>query len=279
MRVHNSLPLLFECLERWESKPTRVEFEFEYVLNLSPLIQDFFEDFYEVIEALDWNDYRTLALSLDSENLEFRLRESIRKVEALFEMKLAGDVFLLGTFGTVDGYARFDRGTHCVFMGVDQWFPTPKSLDVLMVHELTHVARESRPEVWEGWGLNPLMTQSEFTNSQPVIEHLMGEGFSCAVSELLVPGEDSWIYVYQTESSLARIHHHADLYNEAIHQEIMDSDGDYGRLYGLEPVFSHYHWACEWVKGLISNRAGGNPKNLLSLCSKALIESALQFRL
>src|SRR6201999_3644761 len=116
---------------------------------------------------------------------------------ALMGFKLEGEAILMGAFTAMDGYARFDRGTHRVFLGVDESHGRGRYLDVLIAHELTHVGRESRPEVGAGFGLNPRRTQAEVTESQPVVEHLMGEGFSCAVSELVVPGEPAWVYAYQ----------------------------------------------------------------------------------
>lgn len=202
-----------------------------------------------------------------------------RKVEKLFGFELLGDVVLMGAFTAMDGYARFDRGSHTVFLGVDESHGRGQYLDILFTHELTHVARESRPEVWEGFGLNPKMTQEEFTESQPVIEHLMGEGFSCAVSEILVPGQPLWNYAYQSKDSLAQVLEHGPRLDQMIRKELQKADGDYGRLYRIQPVFSHYVWAWQWVKGLIHQFAGGDPKKLVSRCSKDFMDHAMVFRL
>jgi hypothetical protein len=123
------------------------------------------------------------------------------------------------------------------------------------------------------------MTQEEFTESQPVIEHLMGEGFSCAVSELLVPGEPEWTYAYQDQKSMAQISARSSSLDQAIKSEIRNPDGDYGHLYRLKPIFSHYVWAWKWVKKLLVEHASGDPRKLVSRCSKDFIEDALKFEL
>ena len=230
-----------------------------------------------MLERLHWDDYRSHAIRIDPNKEEERLKRHQANVESLLGLQLQGDAFLIGSFHGMDGYARFDRGTHKVFLGVDENFHRGY-LDILMAHELTHVARESRPEVWEGFGLNPKMTQDEFRESQPVIEHLMGEGFSCAVSEILVPGEPMWDYVYQTEESLALLHQNRVSLNQTVKRELLrGDDGDYGRYYGIRPRYGHYYWAWQWVKNLIRDEGRGDAKALLTRCSKDFISNALDF--
>ena len=278
MKIHNHLPLLIDCLSRWKNIPTEKQFTHEYAAPLAETTSDFFEDYHDVLTHLDWAEYRNHALKIDPAAEEIRLRKHIKDVESLFGFNLEGETFLIGSFHGMDGYARFDRGTHKVYLGVDENFHRPY-LDILMVHELTHVARESRPEVWEGFGLNPKMTQAEFTENQPVIEHLMGEGFSCAVSEILVPGEPAWEYCYLSESSLQLIHHHRTSLNKIITDELKKPDGDYGRYYGISPSFAHYYWAWQWVKTLIRDQVGGDARKLVSRCSQDFYTHALTFKI
>ena len=285
MKIHNCLPLLVNCLRDWETLPSEKEFVARYSKPLEPFAGDFFEDHYSVLEKLDWQAYRNEALNLSPEREEFRVKKHLRDVETLFGFKLEGEIILCGAFTAMDGYARFDRGTHQVFLGVDESHGRGKYLDVLMTHELTHVARESRSEVWEGFGLNPKMTQDEFTESQPVLEHLMSEGFSCVVSEILVPGQDPWGYAYQDKEKLESILKHGSAVDQAIRKELRDSDGDYGRLYRSgsyqprQPLFAHYVWAWQWVKHLLLDQMDGDPRKLVARCSKEFLEDALQFEL
>jgi hypothetical protein len=279
MKIENRLPLLLACLRRWDRCPTERKFVEEYARPMESCSAGFFDDFHEVLTDLNWDVYRKEALQLDPEREEARLRARIQDIETLFGFPLEGEVILMGAFTGMDGYARFDQGSHRVFLGVDESHGRGRYLDVLIAHELTHVARESRPEVWEGFGLNPKMTQAEFTESQPVIEHLIGEGFSCAISELVVPGEPAWTYAYQSQDSLARILEHGPAIDRAIWRELRDPDGDYGRLYRIKPVFAHYVWAWQWVKRLLRERCGGDPRLLVARCSKDLVEDALVFNL
>ena len=294
MKVHNFLPTFIQCMKRWENPPGLDDFVESYYRPMEPLVGVVFDDLakriggnlHSAIEDLNWKKYRTDVLTLDPQFEEDRVRRQIGAVEELFGFRLEGDAILWGSFQCMDGYARFDRGSHRVFLGVDENHGPGKYLDVLISHELTHVARESRAEVWKGWGLNPAMTHDEFSENQPVIEHLIGEGFSCAVSEILVGGVEPWNYVYQTEASLARVLKHASSVNEVIHREIQaGSDGDWSRLYNPAgyrpnlPVFTHYVWAWQWAKQLLQDHAQGDPRKIVGVCSKEFVEHALAFEL
>ncbi|MCW8140050.1 MAG: hypothetical protein KIT58_14220 [Planctomycetota bacterium] len=288
MQIHNHLPLLLDCLRRWEARPSLAAFEAEYVAPLSRWLSSTFIDsrrLYLALADLNWPAYRAEALALDPAREEARLRRRLADVEALFGAPLGGQALLFGAFTCMDGYARFDRGDHTVFLGVDESHGRGAYLDVLIAHELTHVVRESRPEVWAGWGLSLDMTNHEFTERLPVVEHLVNEGFSCVVSELLVPGEDRWHYAYQSEDDLARIVNHGPAVDAVVHAELRHPDGDYGRLYSPSrygrsmPMFTHYVWAWQWVKRLLRTHAGGDPRRLVARCSKDLVDDALSFRL
>jgi len=278
MKVHNHLHLLVECLGRWQKCPSERQFIEEYAQPLRKTMGDFFDDFYEVLTGLDWKQYRNQALTINPAFEESRFQENLKKVEDLFGFQLEGEVFLLGTFETMDGFARFERGSHRVYLGMDESHLDGRYLDILTVHELTHVARETRPEVWEGYGLNPKMERSVYLENQSVIEHILGEGFSCAVSEILIPGEEPWKYTYQDVENLERVFQNAEALDRIIKNEILHPDGDYGSFYGIDPIFSHYVWGTEWVKKLLREH-GDDPKKLVARCSKDFIDSALKFQL
>lgn len=224
-------------------------------------------------------------MDLDPGLEESRLRRSIESVEKLLGTTLTGEAVLFGSFTSMDGYARFEKGEHRVFLGVDENHGPGSYLDILITHELTHVARESVPEVWEGFGLNPKMTHDEFVENMPVIEHLMSEGFSCVVSELLNPKEDPWNYAYQTEHSLPQILLHGPAVDHAVHAQLAKGKGEYHELYDVEnytpvlPRYAHYVWAWQWVKHLLKEIGKGDPKKLLGICSKELQNDALEFKL
>lgn len=289
MKIHNILPQFLACLKKWEQKPTQAEFLKEYFQPNEELLAVIFdggsEEFYSVLEELDWKTYRTAAILLDPKKEEQRVLKYIQKVEKLFGFPLEGSVLLFGAFACMDGYARFDRGTHCVYLGVDESHHRDGYLDILIAHELTHVARESRGFVWESFGLDPKMTHDQFTDTLPVIEHLFGEGFSCAVSELLVPDQDPWLYAYQSKESLAQVLSQAAGVEKQIKKELAKRDGDYGRLYDPRlygknlPSLSHYVWAWQWAKQLLEEKAHSDPKKLISISSREMIQDAMQFKL
>lgn len=280
-------------MQSWEKPPTLEQFVEGYYRELSPYVDDLFDDedvfgsdLYSLVGRMNWREYRKGVLTLDPELEEKRLLHHVKQVEDLFNFNLEGEAILFASLHCMDGYARFDRGTHRVFLGVDESHAKDHYLDILQTHELTHVARESRRSVWEGFGLNPEMTHDEFTENQPVIEHLMGEGFSCYVSELLVPCEEPWHYAYQSKESLARVYKNAKRVDQAIHQEILlAGNGDYGRLYNPRlygpgmPPYTQYVWGWQWTKKLTQDLAGGNPRLLVERSSKEFIEHALSFRL
>ncbi len=289
MILRNALPLFLECMRRWEKRPKPAQFEAEYAIPMREVVGDFFDDFYSALTDVDrefgWARYREHALGLDAEREQRRLELQLQGVEGLLETKLSGELFLLGTFATMDGYARFDRGTHRVFVGVDESYANGRYVDILMAHELTHAARESQPTVWEGFGLSVNMTQDEFTDSQPVIEHLAGEGFSCFVSETLNPGQPAHFYAYQDEKSFELIRQNAAAIDEVVHKTIRNPDLPYYSLYDLRryrgplPSYSHYVWAWQWIKSLCAKQYAGSPRAMLSVSSQEWVDSALEFRL
>jgi hypothetical protein len=289
MQIHNYLPGLIKCLERWKERPSEADFIENYYDPMEKQVGEVFdgEGLYSELVDLNWARYRRNVLMMDPAREEARLRKNMQDVEKLFGVELQGDAILLGTFHAMDGYARFNLGQHRVFLGVDESFANARYLDVLEVHELTHVVRESRPEVWEGWGLHPRMSHDEFVEKQPAIEHVFGEGFSCAVSELLVPGESPWHYAYQEEAGLEKIYKYAKSVDRAVHHELRlsEAEGDWSRLYNPNtykpelPVFTHYVWGWQFAKSLIRSGKYGKPAEIVEVCSKKFVQDALEFEL
>jgi hypothetical protein len=288
MQIHNFLPTLIQCLERWKEIPKEAEFLESYFAPMESQLREVFDGpgLYSELADLDWPAYRRNVLTMDPAREEARLRKHVLDVERLFEIKLQGDAVLFGSFFGMDGYARFNLGMHRVFLGVDESFAQGSYLDVLEVHELTHVVRESRHQVWEGWGLHPRMSHDEFVEKQPTAEHLFGEGFSCAVSEILVPGQEPWNYAYQDEAGLKQVFKHAASVDRAVHRELeLGESGDWSRLYNPGsyqpklPVFTHYVWGWQWAKSLLREKTFGSPKEIVEISSRQFLEAAKAFRL
>jgi hypothetical protein len=254
---------------------------------MAALAGDFFAGFHEVLEGLNWAEYRAEALRLDPARVQSRVERHLASVESLLGVRLEGRVLILGAFTAMDGFARYEPTGHTVFLGVDESHGRGQYLDVLITHELTHVARETRPETWVGWGLPPRMSRHEFLENMPVVEHLMNEGFSCVVSELLIPGEGPWAYAYQTEDSLQAVLQHGPALDRGIRAELRlpPARSDYGNLYSPtqytppQPSLAHYVWAWQWVKHLLHDECAGDPRRLLRRCAKDFLDDALRFEL
>jgi hypothetical protein len=276
-------------MQRWEKKPSKKEFIESYYHPVSKFVtlleEDFNISFYTLLEDLNWQLYRSRVLILNPEAEQERVSSYMSKVEDLVGFKLKGDVILFAAFGVMDGYARFDRGTHQVFLGIDDTVGNNATTDILMAHELTHVARESRETVWKDFGLDLKMSHDDFSEKNPLIEHLMGEGLSCVVSEILVPNENPWNYVYQTQSGLAHVLERAAVLDSEIKKELLDPNGHYFRLYNSSrygknmPHYCHYVWAWQWVKTLVRENSQLGLSGIVSKSSKHFLKHALEFQL
>jgi len=286
VKILNGLPVLKSCLDRWVDPPTELDFVNQYARPMMPFAGDMFFNWGAPFESRsEWTRYREEALHLDPEFEEKRVRHWLEQIQKLMGFELHGEILLCGAFEAMDGFARFERGVHKVFLGVDESHRLGAYLDVLETHELTHVAREQRPEVWTGWGLDPKMERSVYLEAMPDIEHLFSEGLACAISEVLVPGQDPWKYCYQNEETFRYIIQHASAVDREIRRELSNPHGDWTRWYNGSrykpemPDYAHYVWAWVWVRTLLQENAGGDPRKLISVCSKDLIESALSFEL
>lgn len=292
MKIINLLPLHLDCLRRWKELPSLAVFKEELYEKVRPYFEEPFgneEEIYEYFKnpPLPWSDYRSQALKLNPEGEEKRLLHHLSQVSDFFNLKLEGEVILFAMFSYIDGYARFDKGSHRVFLGLSTVHTHKNYYDILETHELTHVARESRPETWLGWGLNPKASNDEFVENQPVLEHLFGEGFSCVISEKLNPHLPPWEYVYQTKETFELVMRHAQEVDRVVHEEIQKEEqnpkeADYSKLYHSEmylpplPLFTQYVWAYAWVKELLKSYS---TQELLRICSKDLRQNALNFKL
>lgn len=293
LKIYNQLEFFLNCLNKWKNPPSEDQFVQEYLSPqeglMAPLLDDFKhirgKPFYEFVQGIDWKKYRNHALKLDPQKEEKRVRSHAQAVEKSLGVNLKGEVVLFGAFTLMDGYARFDKGSHRVFLGVDESFDDDVYLNILMTHELTHVARESQPSVWEGFGLNIQMSHDEFQSRQPVVEHLFSEGFSCVLSQILNRTQSIWRYTFQTQKHLKHVFQHGDYVDKIVHEELQKTEGDYGLLYDesrYTPAnvhLVHYIWAWEWVKELLRTVGKNDPKNLLKVSSAAWKKHALSFKL
>ncbi len=292
MKIINLLPIQLECLKRWETIPTLEIFRNELFEKIRPYFEEAIgnaEEIYEYFKDpnLNWETYRSQALLINEEIELKRIKDNLNKVEDFFHLKLEGEIVIFAMFHYIDGYARFHKGTHRVFIGLCTEHQNNHYYDILETHELTHVARESRVETWHGWGIPHNLSNEEFVENQPVLEHLFGEGFSCLVSQILNPSFAEWEYVYQTQESFEMILNHAEEVNRVMYEQIKleeskPEEADYFKLYHSEhynpplPLFTQYVWAKAWVETLIKERPA---QELLTKCSLDFRIKALNFKL
>lgn len=290
MQIHNHLPLFLENMHRWKTAPSARELAENYLVPTQPQLGIIFDpDEAESIaldlRTMDWKNYRERVLRMDSAEQLSRFKRHLDAIHEYFGFELRGEVNLFGAFEYMDGYARYEKGGHSVFLGIDEAFENGSYVDILTLHELTHVAREGQSSVWRGFGLDPEMTNEEFRKQQPVIEHLFGEGFSCAISEKLLPDQHAHLYSYQSEEGLKHAYREVERLNRVIHAEIRAEDGHYGNLYssshygGNVPSLAQYVWGWHWVKNLARDLYDGDYQRMIGTCSKEWVEHALQFNL
>lgn len=209
MRVHDLLPAFARFTERAAAlgggDVDRIlgVFEEEYLAPgrgfLGPLLADmegWTSPLRETLREFDpARARRAIERALDR-GYPGRARGTAEKVEAFFGRSLDADMVLLAGFGRIDGYARFDRGRHVVYIGVDYPEPEDHYLDLIISHEVGHVVREGDPAIWRALGLDIDMSHDRFTEVCPFEEHMIGEGLSTALSEAIYPGHPLHEYLY-----------------------------------------------------------------------------------
>jgi hypothetical protein len=206
-----------------------------------------------------------------------RAGRTVEKVEAFFGRKLDADLVLLAGFGRIDGYARFERGKHTVFIGVDYPEPADHYLDLIIAHEVGHVVREGDPGTWRALGLDIDMSHDEFTERCPFEEHMTGEGLSTALSEAIWPGHPDPEYLYFTREQFD--------WCEAFKRDIADvlrrfrgtTEAHYG-LYARDaitpgsPERTQYYHGWMTVRRLV--RAGADLRELFATPAKEILARA-----
>ena len=117
MKIHNFLPEFTDCVKRWKKVPSLKEFLEQYYNHLAPLTDMIFDgpELYEVLTELNWDRYRSGVLDLNPDKEYQRVLAHLKSVEQLFGQTLHGEIVLFGSFETIDGYARFEKGSHRYF--------------------------------------------------------------------------------------------------------------------------------------------------------------------
>ncbi len=211
-------------------------------------------------EILDWQE--NIASEMMQETALCYLNgvhELVKKIEEFFGATLLGELILIPSMGELDGFARFDRGSHKVLLGVD--FPNASLayLKALTAHELSHVFRDHSPQVWQFTG-RPLtqITRDEYLAATTGREHLISEGLATLTSQAIFPEialQDH--HYYEPEEMKWCLDHYSKI-DQALTNCLSSLEPDPWKFYspGLimkgSPSRTHYYWAAQkihtWIK-------------------------------
>jgi hypothetical protein len=235
-------------------------FEEDYVGPNRAILEPLFADweawsrpFARTLESFDPGKARAAIERAKRRGYPERAARVLERVEAFFGRPLEGELALIAGFGRLDGYARFDRGRHCVYIGVDYPEEADFYLDLIVAHELAHVAREGDPATWRRLGLPPDMTHDEFQERCPFEEHMIGEGLSTALSEEIFPGHRLHDYLFFEEEQAAWcLAHEAEIRSGL--RRFRGTCEEHYALYAREvvapgsPERVQYYWGYKLVK-------------------------------
>lgn len=258
MRIHDLMPSFARFVDRADARVSHGSegpmaerardddiirlFESEYVRAnekvLRPLIEDlagWSRPMTDSLAGFSVERARRMLATYARRGYPDRAHRTVAKVEELFGRTLDADMCLFAAFGRIDGYARFDRGRHVVYIGCDYPEPDDAYLDLIIAHETGHVVREGNPATWTALGGSIDMSHDEFTERCPFEEHMVGEGLSTALSEAIWPGRPLHEYLYFTPEQHAWcVENHAAI-REGLRRFHGTCEAHYS-LYGLDAI-------------------------------------------
>ena len=155
------------------------------------------------LDGLDLGQAKEAIATAKRRGYPDRAEATLAAVERRFGRTLRGEMVLMAGFGRADGYARFEHGSHCVYIGLDYPEPEDHYLDLIIAHELGHVVREGDARTWAALDLPAVMAHEEFQERCPFEEHMIGEGLSTALSNAIYPGHGRGEVLFFTPEQLA----------------------------------------------------------------------------
>jgi len=256
--------------------------EAEYVEPHAALLRPLFSDWdhwtrplIETLTSLDLEAAQQAVTTAGRRGYPARAERTLRSVEKHFGRSLEGNLVLMAGFGRADGYARFDQGNHCVYIGLDYPEPEDHYLDLIIAHELGHVLREGDPRTWQALGLPSVMPHEQFQQSCPFEEHMIGEGLSTAVSEAIFPGYAAHEYLFFTREEYAWCASHEQEIWAALRRFYGTAQEHYS-LYARDSVAPGSPERTQYYAGfsvLQALRLGGSSiRELITLPSKQILE-------
>lgn len=182
-----------------------------------------------------------------------QLDQTLQQIHAAApELKtLPGEIHLVPSQGHVDGFARYDRGHHTVYLGIDFPDADVNYLKALTAHELSHVIRDHRPETWAHLGKPlPHITRREYLDATSAEEHLVSEGLATLFSQHVFPEIDARTHHFYDPIEWAWVTANAESIDLALTRTLTDPDPDVWSFYGEgragpgSPGREQYFWAA-----------------------------------
>ncbi len=191
-----------------------------------------------------------------------KVPEVLHKIEEKFGEKLIGEVRLCPSLMQFDGFARYDSGSHTVWFGVDHPDADEDYLKVLMAHELSHVYRDHRPEVWAFLG-KPLekITRAEYLENMSAAEHLASEGLATLFSQAVFPEVPLHVHHYYFSEEMKWCLENSKLIEKAIFS-CLKSDQNVWKFYEDDivapnsPSRVQYFWGALRIREWLESSAG-----------------------
>ena len=181
------------------------------------------------------------------------LEQTLNQIHAAApELKnLPGEIHLVPSQGQIDGFARYDRGTHTVYLGIDHPDADLDYLKALTAHELSHVIRDHRPGTWAHLG-KPLtqVTRKEYLDATTAEEHLVSEGLATLFSQYVFPEINARTHHFYDLEEWQWIQTNQHSIDQALVQELQSHDPDPWSFYGEgrvapgSPGREQYFWAA-----------------------------------
>jgi HPt (histidine-containing phosphotransfer) domain-containing protein len=245
MRLHNHYT---PFLDHWEkTKSLRAALENSSVPHLQNSAQEIHPALEEHARQTWLTKAETAQAYLDA------LPETLARIhDAAPELKtLPGEIHLVPSLGHTDGFARYDRGAHTVYLGIDHPDADLAYLQALTAHELSHVIRDHRPATWAHLG-KPLqhITRREYLDAATNEEHLVSEGLATLFSQHVFPEIDARTHHFYDPIEWAWITANLDEIDRALIEELNAHDPDVWSFYGEgrvspgSPGREQYYWAA-----------------------------------
>lgn len=214
-------------------------------------------------ELKAWFVSQTVEMRQTAELYLNEVESLVKQVEAVFQMDLPGELVLIPSMGDIDGFARYDHGSHTVMLGIDFPGASLQYLRALTAHELSHVYRDHAPDVWGFLG-KPLseVSREEYLEAMTGREHLVSEGLATLTSQAVFPNVAIHEHHYYDLSEMKWCEENNEKIDKAMEACLRAYDPNPWRFYGNDSVEAgspsrvHYYWAARKIYQWIKNTPG-----------------------